>query len=197
MRYVTIILSYRTKGGRITLNHLTTWRNRRHQTQSEFFSIIDDLLRHSLVQQLDNCPQHFRFTRLRHSMDVAYLSFVIAKLLRLNSRSVARAGVLHDLFFHAEGQNSTSLLFSHPRIALENARQVCTLSPLEEDIILKHMFLLTPAPPKSVEGFVVTLVDKYCALREFVTSPFVADSRCSAQWAPKVQPIPVLSRPVV
>lgn len=114
-------------------------------------------------------------------MDVAYLSFFAAKLLRFDSRSAARAGLLHDLFFHEEGQHEGSLLFSHPRIALENARKVCALNKVEEDIILKHMFLLTPWPPRYKEGYIVTLVDKYCATREFVQSLFTRQKVLAAE----------------
>ena len=55
---------------------------------------------------------------------------------------------------------------NHPAEALENARTVCALSPTEEDIILKHMWLVSPALPRYRESFIVTFVDKGCALRE-------------------------------
>ena len=42
------------------------------------------------------------------------------------------------------------------------------ISPKEENIILRHMFPLTPVPPKYKEGWVVTLCDKYCATRELL-----------------------------
>lgn len=148
-------------------------RKARHaRIRAEFHEIIDHLLENDQVRRLDAYKQHFQYTRLRHSMDVSYNSYRLAKLLGLDCRSVARAGLLHDLFFHREGQNSRSLLFSHPRIALENARTVCSLNAMEEDIILKHMFLLTPWLPRYRESYVVTLVDKYCAAREFLVSAF-------------------------
>ena len=36
----------------------------------------------------------------------------------------------------------------------------------EKDIIEKHMWPVTVAFPKSIEGFILTFVDKYCALSE-------------------------------
>lgn len=142
------------------------------ECKSDFKLAIGNLLDNDMVLSLDGCTQHFKYTRLRHSLDVAYLSFFIARLFGFDSRSAARAGLLHDLFFHAEGQNSRSLLFSHPKIALQNARQVCPLNKVEEDIILRHMWLLTLRPPRFTEGYIVTFVDKYCAAREFVRSVF-------------------------
>lgn len=142
----------------------------RSNVRAEFEDLIAPLLRNQQVRDLDRCMQHYNYTRLQHSVDVAYLSFFFTKLLGWRSRETARAALLHDLFFHAEGQNSRSLMLSHPVIAVGNARKICTLTPLEENIILRHMWLLTLIPPKYKEGFVVTFVDKFCASREFIVS---------------------------
>ena len=40
------------------------------------------------------------------------------------------------------------------------------LNEKEKDIITKHMWPVTIQFPKSIEGFVLTFVDKYCALSE-------------------------------
>ena len=37
----------------------------------------------------------------------------------------------------------------------------------EKDIILKHMWPVTFSTPKYLETFIVTFVDKYCAIKEF------------------------------
>ena len=41
------------------------------------------------------------------------------------------------------------------------------LNDMEKDIIVKHMWPLTIVPPKFKESYIVTLVDKYCATKEF------------------------------
>ena len=51
--------------------------------------------------------------------------------------------------------------------ALENARRVFELSEVECDIIRKHMFPLTPVPPRYREGWLVVLADKVCSVYEF------------------------------
>ena len=57
--------------------------------------------------------------------------------------------------------------FVHPQLAVENASTITELSDLEKDIILKHMFLCTTTGlPRYKESFVVTCVDKYCAISE-------------------------------
>ena len=40
------------------------------------------------------------------------------------------------------------------------------LNEKEKDIIIKHMWPVTIEFPKSIEGFILTFVDKYCALSE-------------------------------
>lgn len=151
-------------------------REFRSEAVTEFYSHIDTLLENEMVQQLDAYIQHYCYTRLKHSLDVAYYSFMVTKLLHWDSRSAARAGLMHDLFLYdwreesGEGGNHA---FRHPLIALENAKKICSdLNAVEEDIIKKHMWLITPIPPRYKEGFVVTFVDKICATKEFFTSVF-------------------------
>jgi uncharacterized protein len=158
------------------LTALTTgWKSYVSDLNTEFYSHVGELLENEDVLRLDDYIQHYSFTRLRHSLDVAYFSFVIARFLHWDSPSVARAGLLHDLFFYdwrdddyiCEGRNHA---FEHPKIALRNARKVTSLNPREENIIRRHMWMVTLVPPRYKEGYLVTFVDKYCALREFVIS---------------------------
>lgn len=159
---------------------LASYRRFRQQSRREFAGHIRSLLQNDSVRRLDTVMQHYKYTRLRHSLDVARRSFFLARVLGWDARAVARAALLHDLFFHAEGEGPCSLLRSHPKIALENARGVCDLSPLEEDIILKHMWLLTWARPSYKESYLVTFVDKYSACAEFVRSLLTRDKIRSA-----------------
>ena len=53
----------------------------------------------------------------------------------------------------------------HPQLALENARAF-GLSPMEEDIIGKHMWPLTAPLPYYKESYMVSLADKICATLE-------------------------------
>ena len=101
----------------------------------------------------------------------------------MNARSTARAGLLHDLFYYDwrdtkfdEGTHA----FVHPRIACENAEKLTPLTDLERDIIVKHMWLATIAPPRYKESYVVTFVDKYCACAE-VFSPLMGKARTSVK----------------
>lgn len=159
----------------MTFSLLNRFRQFRSDAVTEFYMHIEALLENEQVLQLDNFIQHYCFTRLRHSLDVAYYSFFVSRLFGWDSKSAARAGLLHDLFLydrHAVEYDGKGHLRHHPIIALENARRICELNEVEEDIIKKHMWLITLCPPRYKEGFVVTFVDKYCALRELTISVF-------------------------
>lgn len=146
-------------------------RDFRREAIIEFYSYIAPLLSNRKVQLLDNYTQHKNYTRLRHCVDVAYYSFMITKLFNWDSRSAARAGLLHDMYYDADFHDGGwQHLINHPAVALENAKSICALNEIEEDIILKHMWLCTKVPPRFKESFVVTFVDKFCALREFACS---------------------------
>lgn len=136
---------------------------------------VRDLMEMPEVQSLSSFKHHKVTNRLDHSVTVSYLSYRWAKRLKLNDRAIARAALLHDLFFY-EGHDKHLIKgkghnWEHPRIALANARKLTQLTPLEEDIIVKHMFGATLAPPKYWESFIVSLMDKQAAIME-VSSGF-------------------------
>lgn len=142
------------------------------EVREEFLETMSELLRHEKFKRLADYKQHFKCTRLKHSIDVGYFSFYVAKLLGLDYVSAGKAALLHDLCFHKKAgfKHSIKMLRQHPKDAIKNALEICDLSEKERDIIAKHMWLVTLCPPKSIEGFVVTFVDKYCASKEFISS---------------------------
>jgi uncharacterized protein len=151
------------------------WLTYKSDLTTEFYTHIADLLENDKVRKLDNFIHHYCFTRLKHSLDVAYISFMIARILRWDSRSVARAGLLHDLYLYdwrEEHIKKSVHVRKHPKAALENARSICELTVQEEDIILRHMWLATLRPPRYKEGYIVTFVDKCCAASEMLKSVF-------------------------
>ncbi|WP_040471526.1 HD domain-containing protein [Lentilactobacillus kisonensis] len=143
------------------------WKN-----DSEYCAIVADLLANDTVKKLANYKQHHHSTRLEHSLAVSFDSYKIAKRRGLDYRAVARAGLLHDLFFYDWRTTKFDLgshAFIHPRVALRNAEKITKLSPIERDIILKHMWGLTLARPKYEESVIVSLVDDYEAVHEFMS----------------------------
>jgi uncharacterized protein len=135
----------------------------------EYMSYVEDLLEKEEVQRLSNYTQHVHSTRLDHSISVSYNSYKLAKKWNGDARATARAGLLHDLFYYdwrTTKFDEGSHAYMHPRIAVKNAEKLTELSDLERDIIIKHMWGATIAPPKYKESYIVTMVDKYCAVKE-------------------------------
>lgn len=116
------------------------------------------------------CIQHGTTTVLEHSIQVARMSLRISRFLplRLDRRALIRGALLHDYFLYDWHDRKHPRLhgFRHPAIALHNARQDFLLTAIEENIILRHMFPLTPVPPVYAEAWIVCLADKYCAFCE-------------------------------
>ena len=138
--------------------------------KEKFLEIINDILANKSIQNLKLYKHHYAYTRLEHCLSVSYYTYVICKFLHLDYKSAARAALLHDLFFYdCEDKISRpkNHIKNHPKIALENANKLFNLNKKEQDIILKHMWPLTFSPPKNLESFIVTIVDKYCAFKEW------------------------------
>ncbi len=138
--------------------------------KEKFLEIINDILANKSIQNLKLYKHHYAYTRLEHCLSVSYYTYVICNFLHLDYKSAARAALLHDLFFYdCEDKISRpkNHIKNHPKIALENANKLFNLNKKEQDIILKHMWPLTFSPPKYLESFIVTIVDKYCAFKEW------------------------------
>jgi uncharacterized protein len=140
-------------------------------SDGEYKKCIGDLLQNEIVCSMKKFIQHNNVTCLEHSICVSYYSFFICKRLGLDYRSAARGGLLHDFFlydWHITKPVKGLHGFTHPNTALENANKYFYLNEIEKDIIEKHMWPLTAKLPKYKESFIVSFVDKYCALMEIL-----------------------------
>ena len=164
----------------------------------EFYIIIEDLIKNPLVQDLENFTQHGFQSRLEHCVSVSYSSYKLGKKLDLDYIAMARGGLLHDLFFYdwrdtkfEEGTHA----YVHPRIAVKNAKKITTLTFVEEDIILNHMMGSTLDVPKTREGFLVSMVDKYLAISEGIRGMFfrLAKNKTPYSHLNEIQPLEVYS----
>ena len=140
-----------------------------------FMDIVGELCENGKVLSMDNLKQHGNTTCLMHSLAVAYYSllFVDKYNIKCDKRSLVRGAVLHDYFlydWHEKDDSHRLHGFTHPRTALRNACADWTLTDREQNIILRHMFPLTPVPPACREGWLVCLADKLCAVQEMVTT---------------------------
>ena len=144
-----------------------------NKNNTEFAIIVKDIITNPEVKKMNEYIQHYNTSCMEHCIEVAYISYLICKKFNLDYVSVARAGILHDFFLYdwrmphkdkVKGKHA----FSHPRIALNNSKKFFELNEKEQDIILKHMWPVTLFKfPRYKETFIITLIDKYSALRSF------------------------------
>lgn len=142
-----------------------------YSKDKEYIDIVYDILTNENFKSMDKYMQHGNTSTKLHSINVSYLSYKICKRFKLNYKAAARSGLLHDYYLydwhtHYEKTGLRFHGFTHPKTALKNALNEFTLSNLEQNIILRHMWPLTIIPPKNLEGLVVTFVDKYCSILE-------------------------------
>lgn len=137
----------------------------------EYLDCVADIITNETFLKMQNYVHHGDTTCLKHCVHVSYCSFLFAKRHGMDCRSIARASLVHDLFLydwhtHAKLTNDHFHGFTHPKTALRNAVRTFSLNQREQNIILRHMWPLTPIPPKYREGFVVMMMDKYCGIME-------------------------------
>lgn len=143
-----------------------------NETGAQFMALVEDLLENELVKQLGDFGQHVNTTRLQHSINVAYYTFLICRKLNWRVEEATRAALLHDLFHYNWEENKEEGWHPavHPVKALENAQTICEITPLMADGIVKHMWPLTIKLPKYKESWAITMMDKYCATLEVMES---------------------------
>lgn len=137
-----------------------------------------DILQSPGFLKSGSAVQHGNMSVKQHSIDVARCSLAISRRLplRFAEKDLIRGALLHDYFLYDWHDKKVRVRdirqfyklhgFSHPSVALENAKNDFVLTKRQEDIIKKHMWPLTIKPPACREAWVVTIADKYCSLLE-------------------------------
>jgi len=146
--------------------------NKNEELLTVYNDCISDLIETEIVQSMDQYIQHGDITCLDHCENVSLKSYKVCKLLKLDYKSAARGALLHDFFlydWHIPGSHVGLHGFRHSKISLKNAEKYFELNNKEKDIILSHMWPLTLRPPRFKESFVVSLIDKFCSLKETVS----------------------------
>ena len=111
------------------------------------------------INETKNYIQHGSISVYTHCVNVARMSVKIAKWLpiQVNMDALVIGALLHDYFLYDwhDGEG-----------AYKNAEMDYTLSPRVKNIIVRHMFPLTPIPPACKEAWIVCIADKICAIEE-------------------------------
>ncbi len=137
----------------------------------EYLKLTNDILKNEDIKKMSTIKHHHT-NRLDHSIKVSYISYRIAKFLKLNYKETARGGLLHD-FFHetttdfSKTKDKIRVFTKHSYDAQINAEKQFELTKKEKDMIKSHMFPLNLAIPKYKESWIVNTVDTSISLYEF------------------------------
>lgn len=117
------------------------------------------------------CIQHGDTSVFEHSVNVTLTCAALAQRLGVpvDERALMRGALLHDYFlydWHMPDPSHRLHGFRHPGFARTNAIRDFGVGPLEQHMIARHMFPLTPLPPTCREGLILCVADKLVASRE-------------------------------
>ena len=120
------------------LNDKLKKKNKTPEEQDEefeqFYECIKDIATHPVVLRMKLYPHHGVTNCYQHCLHVSYYNYIWCKALGLDARS-----------------------------ALMNAEKFFDLNSIERDIIINHMWPVTLfSVPRTKEGWITTLADKYC-----------------------------------
>lgn len=141
----------------------------------EYVSIIEPIIKNKEFIKRKNYHHHENRSVYGHCLLVSIYSYHIAKKLRLDYKSSAIAGLLHDFYYkdwqknRRKGPIYEAHGFTHSKEALENSKIHFNnlLNKKIENAIVRHMFPLNFIPPLYLESWIICLVDKYCSLEVF------------------------------
>lgn len=168
------------------------------RADAEFFAFARTVIDAGRMRESAAHVQHGTTSTLLHCIAVAYEANGLAKRFGMDDArraEVVRAALLHDYYLYDwhDGEDWHRLHgLRHGRFAAKNARRdYPDLTPDEENAIRRHMFPLTPVPPTSSVGWVVTLADKRCAAYETRTRNAQAYRELRVKCARYLPDIPV------
>ena len=145
-------------------------------SKTRFYRALDKLADDPAVAKIKNYSQHKGTSTFRHCWNVAIYSFHLAEKLgwEIDEVALAKGAMLHDYYLYtvADKQKETNISDfrhgrTHPQLALENAKSEFYLTLKEQNMIRSHMWPLTLFHmPMSKEAWLISMADKYCAVRE-------------------------------
>lgn len=146
-----------------------------HLDKVEYYEIISEILGSEEFQKRKYYKHHGDISVYEHSLAVSKLSYILAKKFNCDYKSAAIAGLLHDFYYKPWQENIEKQKFLkkhgfvHAEQAMNNSYQFYAnyMNKKIANSILRHMFPLNKVPPKYIEGWCVTLADKYVSLEVF------------------------------
>lgn len=144
----------------------------------EYLKIVKPILTNTeFLRRLSFHHHEFRSV-YGHSLMVSIRSYYIAKILGLDYRAIAIAGLLHDFYTndwqlpHPPRPLWQAHGFVHANEASINAKIFFPnlINKKIENSIKRHMFPLNIIPPRYIEGWIICVMDKMCSIHDLKMS---------------------------
>ena len=143
---------------------------------SEIMAIGEDIISSDRFAKAHEVIHHSKDGNIaRHSVETACYALMLTRWLadhgiEVNKVDAVRASLLHDIGMTEDFvflSPSRSKARSHPREGARIAAKEFGANKTQVDAILHHMWpVCCYTPPKSIEGWVVSLADKCCSVIE-------------------------------
>lgn len=148
----------------------------------DYYSIVNEILENEEFLKRKKYRHHGDISVYEHSFSVSKLSYSIARKINIsfgkqiiNEYDIAIGGLLHDFYYkpYTEDHEKKPFFkqhgFVHAREALDNSKKYFPqyINKRTENIILRHMFPLNIVPPKYLESWLITIIDKYVSMEVF------------------------------
>lgn len=134
--------------------------------------------KHPQILKMKQYCQHGKTSTYDHCKNVMTKACNIAIKLNLSNTQINNiiiGSLLHDFYlydYHGHRIRKEGIhAWTHATTALKNAETYFSLNSHQKNIIISHMFpTCINHPPKCIEAWIVTFVDKYCAIEEYINS---------------------------
>ena len=141
----------------------------------EFYHLVKDITKSKEYQQMKRFRHHVKTSAYSHSIKVAFLCYRHHKRFgtkKIDLYHFVRGALLHDYYlydWHEKDPAHKFHGFTHPKKALENAENAYPdLTVTEKDMIERHMFPLTPRPPRTRGGWLLCFYDKVATVSDYL-----------------------------
>ncbi len=148
----------------------------------DYYKIVKKILNHKEFKKRKKYRHHGEISVYEHSLSVSKLAYTIARKINIsfgkqifNEYDIAIGGLLHDFYYkdYTLVEEKKPLFqkhgFVHAKEAYKNSLNVFPqyINKKTKNIILRHMFPLNIMPPKYIESWLITIVDKYVSMEVF------------------------------
>lgn len=129
----------------------------------------EDVISSKIFQRVAWQRHHIFSTVGYHSVHVAMIMVILSRLFKMDLRDIIRASLWHDVgIYDRESFRKVSMGYEHPKRSLKLADSLDALDETERDMIAHHMWPMCKEMPETLEGVLITIADKWCAVTEFL-----------------------------